>query len=96
MTADINKKREQVADQYKVVARLAEALAVVHREIEPDIRDGRMTRLLDMMGERSARIMETLGDILNGMDAVCDEDAWMDPIFEAAHEMFPVSAEDAP
>jgi hypothetical protein len=34
--------------------------------------------------------METLGDILNGMNAVDEkEDAWLDPIFREAQRLWP-------
>lgn len=75
----------QVADQYKVVAHLARALAAVHEQLEPIIRSGEPSIALDIQGERSVHIMDVLGDILNGMDAVDDvEDAWTAPIFDAA------------
>ena len=76
---------EQVADQYKVVAALAANLKEVHEQLEPTIRQGMLGSIRDIQGERSAHIMEVLGDILNEMDAVAGEDAWMNPIFEKAH-----------
>lgn len=80
--------RQQVANQYEVVAHLASAIARVHRQIEPVIRGGSMDHLLPMIGERSARLMDQLGDILNGMDAVTATDLWTDPVFEKAHAVF--------
>ena len=82
-----NEKREQVARQYEVVAHLAKSLAEVHEQIEPVIRSGHQDALLDMDGNRSARLMEALGDFLNGMDAVDEEGAWTYPVFETAHKM---------
>ena len=88
---DETEKRNQVADQYKVVAHLATALAGVHSDMEKVIRDGHMgNAMLDLQGNRSAALMEMLGNFLNGMDAVDEgEDAWVNPIFRAAHKMFP-------
>jgi hypothetical protein len=91
--ATIERKRQQVADQCRVVAHLCAALAQVCREQEAVYRGGHADQILDIVGERTARQMELLGNELNNMDAVDDaEDAWMDPIFDRAHEMFPVEA----
>lgn len=88
--SDIDEKRQQVVDQYRAVAHLASTLATVHSEIGEAITAGPSDDLLDIRGNRSAHIMEVLGDILNGMDAVDDgEDKWMAPIFERAQKMFP-------
>lgn len=85
----LEEKREQVAKQYEVVAHLATALASVHTQSVLAIRSGALDSLLDQQGSRSASIMEDLGDILNGMDAVDDdEDSWTAPIFSAAQKMF--------
>jgi hypothetical protein len=90
MSEEIDIKRKQVADQCRAVAHLATALAQVSEDwakmlAAPSGAD----ELLDMVGDRSAGHMETLGDILNGMDAIDDDDGWIDPIFEKSHEMFP-------
>lgn len=87
---DLKEKREQVAKQYEVVAHLAKALATVHEQVVPLIREGYQDDLLDIEGNRSARIMERIGDILNGMDAVDEkEDSWVNPVFRKAHKLFP-------
>lgn len=86
------KLKEQVAQQCKVVAHLATALAQVHSERAEIIAAGGYEggALLDMVGRQTARLMETLGDILNGMDATDeDEDAWVDPVFKEAHRRWP-------
>jgi hypothetical protein len=89
---ETDEKRRQVADQYRVVAHLASALMDVHKQIEPSIRDGISDDLLDLRGKRSAHLMEVLGDILNGMDAVDNsEDGWTAPIFKRAQELWPNS-----
>jgi hypothetical protein len=89
MADNIEAKRKQVAEQYRVVVHLANALACVHQDLIPLIQDGCGDELLDLRGERSARIMEVLGDILNGMDAVTEEDNWTAPIFDGAHKRWP-------
>lgn len=81
-------KREQVAQQYRAVVHLARQIATVHAEsasIIPVTPEG----VIEIMGERSARLMETLGDVLNGMDATETEDEWLDTIYDEAHAMFP-------
>ena len=47
--------------------------------------------LVEQAGERTAAFMETLGDMLNGMDAASDEDEWTVPIFAEAQRIWPVS-----
>jgi hypothetical protein len=87
----MDEKRQQVADQCRVVAHLAKAIWEVHSDNArlfasdakgPDV-------IVDIVGNRTARLMELLGDILNGMDAVEEEDEWTYPIFEMAHQLFP-------
>lgn len=80
----IEAKRAQVADQCKVVVHLANALAEVHRDSESGVRAGGLDTILDVIGRRTASIMEDIGDILNGMDAASEEDEWTYPIFEKA------------
>lgn len=89
---ELEEKRRQVADQYRVVSHLARTLAKVHDDIRGIIEKGgvpALDDLLDLQGKRSAHIMEVLGDILNGMDANSEEDDWTYPIFKAAHIAFP-------
>lgn len=87
----MNEKQKQVVQQYQVVAELGEIIASLAKdhirllEADLDLDDG----LLDVKGNITAAWMEQLGDILNGADAVTDEDKWMEPIFEKAQEMFP-------
>lgn len=87
----MNEKRRQVADQCRVVAHLAKAIWEVYSDKArlfaseskgPD-------DIVDLVGKWSAGHMEKLGDILNGMDAVEEEDDWTGPIFEKAHRLFP-------
>lgn len=92
------KLRDQVAQQCKAVAHMATALAQVHSDKAEIIAAGGTlyndSTLLNMIGRNTARYMEKLGDILNGMDAVDEkEDAWLDPVFEEAHRLWPQSAD---
>lgn len=51
---------------------------------------GKMDQLLDIVGQRTAHVMNVLGDILNDMDAVDDDaDGWMEPIFAEAQRLWP-------
>lgn len=94
---EAEEKRLQIADQCKVVAHLARALADISGDYEKMMRDdacaGGMDNIADIVGNRTARHMNVLGDILNGMDAATDEDEWTAPIFERAHTMFPQPTE---
>lgn len=87
-------KRSQVAAQYRAVAHLAKALGDVHAQSEPIIASGTgaIDSILEIQGERSAHIMEVLGNILNGMDAVVEEDAVLRPVFAEAQRLFPGAA----
>lgn len=85
-------KRKQVADQCRAVVHLCKALAEVNedqaRMFDDEACPG-LDRLVDSIGNRTARHMELLGNILNGMDANDEADDWLDPIFEKAHQLFP-------
>jgi len=76
----------QTQAQYKAVAHMAKALAEVHDGIIKILpKESRM--FLEMSCERSARIMNLLGDIHNEMDTVMPEDKFLEPVFEKAHEI---------
>ena len=92
MTED--EKMMQIANQCRVVAHLANALAGIHRDYERMYLNPSAgpKDIADLVGERTARLMETLGDILNGMDAATDEDEWTHPIFAEAHRLWPSKA----
>ena len=83
-------KRKQVASQCRAIVHMAKAIAEIYEDY------GRRyavaspaDKLLDVVGRRSAAHMESLGDILNSMDAVVEQDAWLDPIFDEAHRLWP-------
>lgn len=92
----IETDRKQVSDQYRAVAHMAKAIALVHDELAPAIADGHMDKLLDMIGSRSAEFLQLLGDIMNVMDIVEDGDSWIDPIIAAAEERFPANGRTEP
>lgn len=88
-------RRKQVAEQCKAVAHMAAALAEVYR-VKADNFANEANKgpdqLVDLVGNWSAGHMETLGNILNGMDAVDgDEDDWMEPVFREAQRLWPQS-----
>lgn len=89
---DVIEKRQQVARQCEVVAHLASALASVHSDYMAILEAGAMDTTLDVVGERTAALMQTLGDILNDMDAVTDDDEWTAPIFEQAQLLWPAES----
>ena len=83
----LTKREEQVAAQYRVVAHMAEALADIHIQTIPLIEGGSLGVSLNIQAERSAKLIEVLGNILNSMDAIIPEqDAWMYPIIESSRE----------
>lgn len=79
----------QAHQQCRAVVHLALALAEVHVARAAILAAGMGP--VDVVGESSARVMEWLGDLLNGMDAAEEGDEWMDDIFEAAHERWSVA-----
>lgn len=85
----VDKKRAQVAKQCEAVAYMATALASVNTDFAKMFRAGHMDDLIEQVGPRTAHLMEVLGDILNGMDAVDKKDKWLDPVFEQAHRFWP-------
>jgi hypothetical protein len=88
-TFDPARDRAQVVAQCRVVAHLAKALASVFEDKADAFEQGFWPAILEMNGRNSAGLMETLGNILNGMDAVDEaEDAWAYPIFERALQLF--------
>ncbi|KTS02521.1 hypothetical protein SB2_25575 [Methylobacterium radiotolerans] len=82
---------KQVADQCRVVAHLASVLATVHRDYASLIERGGLPDSLDRIGQRTADLMERLGEALNGMDATSKDDGWTYPVFREAQRLFPTS-----
>ena len=87
-------KSEQVAKQCDVVAHLATVLADLCRMRAEMIRAGHGLSLTNLTGQRTASQMEILGDMLNGMDAVDDSDAWTAPVFAEAQRLWPNAMRD--
>ena len=87
--------RRKVVAQYRVVAHLARQLALLSDDLALVFENGGHATILDMNGERSAGLMETLGDALNGMDAFTEEDEWTGPVFAEAHERWPKARQPA-
>lgn len=84
-------KREQVIDQCKAVAHMAQAILDIHNDYVNVFKSGTSDQILDVVGERTAAWMETLGDMLNGIDAVIDEDDWIAPVLSEAQRRFPTA-----
>ena len=84
----MSSKQDQVAAQCRVVAALCGRLANVSSDYAMLVAKAQVDDLLDMIGYRTARQMEMLGDELNGMDAVAPEDYWMAPVFHEARRLW--------
>lgn len=81
--------REQIIQQCKAVAHLADALSQVHTDYANHVVSAYPADMLDMVGRRTAHFMEVLGNILNGLDAVDEADEWLDPVFKEAQRRWP-------
>ncbi len=84
---DKETKRAQVSAQCRAVAHMAKSLADVSLAMAYHVDD----RILDTVGKQTAHQMEVLGNILNGMDAVTDEDDWITPIMIVAQRTWPTN-----
>lgn len=84
----MNEKREQVLAQCRAVIHMAHTLATVHDQLMPAYADGNSDSILDIVGRRTARFMEELGDMLNSMDANDDADEWIVPVMRKARKMW--------
>lgn len=81
--------RKQTSLEHQAVAHMARNLAEIHDELAALTSAGHFDEsLLELQGRRSWRLMEVLGEALNEMDAVTEEDmAFVSPIFEAGRQM---------
>lgn len=84
-----DEKRKQVATQCRAVSHMAKALAQINDDYEKLFEEGSADHLIDQVGNRTAHQMETLGNILNGMDAADEQDKWMDAVFKEAQRLWP-------
>lgn len=85
-------KLMQVSRQCSAVRYLATELALLYGDLAKIFAAGHFPNIADMDGEKSAALMEILGDILNGADAVPEGIEWLDPIFEEAHRRWPTGS----
>lgn len=83
--------RKQVAAQCRAVEHMATAIAQVHSDLAKMLEagPGPWDETVEIRGKFTASRMETLGDMLNGMDAVEKEDAWINPIMKEAQRRWP-------
>ena len=82
--------QDQVTEQCRAVAHMATAIAGVYADLATIHASGAGTSLVEMHGKRTTELMETLGDILNGMDAVTADDDWVSPVMLAARKRWPL------
>jgi len=75
-------------DQCCAVVHLANALAEVYQANALILAAGQGP--VEIIGQASAEVMEVVGDILNSTDAMDEDDLWLDPIYDAAQERWPV------
>ena len=78
-------RQRQVLEQCRCVAALARAIAEIHEQLSKHVD----ANIVDIVGKRTARIMEYLGDELNNMDAATPEDSVWDSTFTNAHLLYP-------
>jgi len=91
MTTQPNDKlviQQQIVDQCRAIAHIAVQIANIHAELATIYEKNIPENILMVVGKRTAGLMEQLGDIMNGMDAVDTDDAWLDPIFDRSQSMF--------
>ena len=74
-------------DQCRAVVQLASSFAEVYAARAAIVAHD--AKLSDLIGDASASAMEWLGDELNAMDGISEDDLWLDPIFEAAQKRWP-------
>lgn len=80
----------QAHQQCRAVVHLAREFAEIYSASASILASGMGP--VEIIGEASAEDMEWLGDAINNMDGVTEEDLWLDPIFEAAQARWPVRA----
>ena len=89
----ITSQAQIAADQCRVVAHFAQAISDIYTSKASIVAGGEASSLHAMWIEHTDAMMETLGNILNGMDAVTDEDAWTFPIVRASVERLRAQSE---
>lgn len=86
------KKVDQVSAQFNVVQALAEHIQTIANELQEKIVEGMPESAMDVLGNRSARLMEDLEDLSGALNGLEVDDEWMTPVFERAHELYPKPA----
>jgi len=81
----------QVGRQCRAVSHMAQTIANIHTDYAKMYEGGEkgMAPIAEIVGERTSQLLEELGDILNGMDAVTDDDEWVNPIIAEAQKRWP-------
>lgn len=83
-------KQQQIVEQCRAVSALAAHLSKVHAELAELYGVALPAGVVEIVGQRTAWMMEELGNMLNEMDAVQDSDvAAINEVFDRAHAMFP-------
>lgn len=85
MSEEVTDRKQQCVAQHLAVVDMLLKIANVYAQVAVSMPDV----LVEMRGKESARVMEYLGNLMNNMDIVTAEDAHWDPIFRAAHELWP-------
>ncbi len=80
--------RELIFESDKAIRHLCKCLAETRSETMSEVW-AKTEDMYEYHLEANYNIMNCLGDLLNGMDAVTEEDDILEPIFEAMHEHFP-------
>ncbi len=85
----------QVSEQCRAVAHLATCIAEIHSDKATIFKEcpEAAADIADLTGASTAQLLETLGDILNGMDAVGKGDEWVNPILLEARRLWQTSTE---
>jgi hypothetical protein len=73
---------------------MARILENVYDDYAKIIKTWKGHNLTTKVGMRTAHLLETLGDILNGMDAITEDDAWINPVIIEARRKWPQPSEE--
>lgn len=82
----ISEANQRVSDQCRAVAHLARTISDVHTDLAKLHAAHGALDHMEFVGRLTAERMEDLGNMANGMDIVQEEDEWLTPIFNRAHE----------
>jgi hypothetical protein len=79
-------QRIQLISQCNAIVHMATQIARVHADIAQLNANGVLSPKIS--GTFTAARMEILGNMLNNMDAVIEDDDWLTPIFEKSQTMW--------